>query len=137
MEDNHDTNNNLPVPEPLMPGEDAPSSKPPEHHNAQDKLAEILAHANAQKGLKELKDSNMDRQTIIYFAILLVLFVFSMKFLPHLLVIPVILSVSVIMVRCSMIKKKLDLKEALKDNIVLILLTGLFLFMAIINIIDV
>ena len=74
--------------------------------------------------------------TIVYLLVLLVLFILSMEFLPSFLVIPVIMSFLVIKVLLAMKKQDLDLKGAIKDNIVLVLLTGLFVFLAILNIFD-
>ena len=78
----------------------------------------------------------MQTNTIVYLLVLLVLFILSMEFLPSFLVIPVIMSFLVIKVLLAMKKQDLDLKGAIKDNIVLVLLTGLFVFLAILNIFD-
>lgn len=125
--------------EPLMPGEDAPY-KPDEqctdHKDGVDRIEDILIREKINQGKTELKESRMQRDALISMAVLLVLFFFSMEFLPAFLAIPVILAFSVIKVRSSMKKKSLDLKEAVNDNIVLVLLTGLFVYLAFLNIVD-
>ena len=129
----------LPVLEPLMPGEDTPSdpiSQYRDHQNAEDIIADIMAQAHIKRGKAELRESMMQTNTIVYLLILLVLFILSMEFLPSFLVIPVIMSFLVIKVLLAMKKQDLDLKGAIKDNIVLVLLTGLFVFLAILNILD-
>ena len=129
----------LPVLEPLMPGEDTPSepiSQDRNHQNTEDKIAEIMAQAHIKRGKAELRESMMQTNTIVYLLVLLVLFILSMEFLPSFLVIPVIMSFLVIKVLLAMKKQDLDLKGAIKGNIVLVLLTGLFAFLAILNILD-
>ena len=129
----------LPVLEPLMPGEDPPPepiSQYRNHQNTEDKIAEIMAQAHIKRGKAELRESMMQTNTIVYLLVLLVLFILSMEFLPSFLVIPVIMSFLVIKVLLAMKKQDLDLKGAIKDNIVLALLTGLFVFLAILNIFD-
>ena len=129
----------LPVLEPLMPGEDTPSepiSQYRDNQNAEDKIAEIMAQAHIKRGKAELRESMMQTNTIVYLLILLVLFILSMEFLPSFLVIPVIMSFLVIKVLLAMKKQDLDLKGAIKENIVVVLLTGLFVFLAVLNIFD-
>ena len=129
----------LPVLEPLMPGGDTPSepiSQYVNHQNTEDKIAEIMAQAHIKRGKAELRESMMQTNTIVYLLVLLVLFILSMEFLPPFLVIPVIMSFLVIKVLLAMKKQDLELKGAIKDNIVLVLLTGLFVFLAILNIFD-
>ncbi|MBR6986181.1 MAG: hypothetical protein IKH75_22165, partial [Ruminococcus sp.] len=84
----------------------------------------------------ELRESMMQTNTIVYLLILLVLFILSMEFLPSFLVIPVIMSFLVIKVLLAMKKQDLDLKGSIKENIVVVLLTGLFVFLAVLNIFD-
>ena len=139
MSDKLNNTDELPVLEPLMPGEDTPSepiSQYGNHQNTEDKIAEIMAQANIKRGKSELRESMMQTNTIVYLLVLLVLFILSMEFLPSFLVIPVIMSFVVIKVLLAMKKQDLDLKGALKNNIVLVLLTGLFVFLAILNIFD-
>jgi hypothetical protein len=139
MSDKLNNTEELPVLEPLMPGEDTPSepiSQYGNHQNAEDKIAEIMAQAHIKRGKAELQESMMQTNTIVYLLILLVLFILSMEFLPSFLVIPVIMSFLVIKVLLALNKQNLDLKGAIKDNIVLVLLTGLFVFLAILNIFD-
>ena len=129
----------LPVLEPLMPGEDTPSEPIPQyrdHQNAEDKIADIMEQAHIKRGKAELRESMMQTNTIVYLLILLVLFILSMEFLPPFLVIPVIMSFLVIKVLLAMKKQDLDLKGAIKENIVVVLLTGLFVFLAVLNIFD-
>ena len=138
---NNKLNNNdeLPVLEPLMPGEDPPSepiSQYGNHQNTEDKIAEIMAQAHIKRGKAELRESMMQTNTIVYLLILLVLFILSMEFLPSFLVIPVIMSFLVIKVLLAMKKQDLDLKGSIKENIVVVLLTGLFVFLAVLNIFD-
>lgn len=126
----------LPTIEPLMPGEDSVPSKQPEQNinydDASTRMYEILAETRIKEEVKKrIESEKIKRDTIIYFIVLFVLFILSMLFLPKLLVIPIILSLSVINVRFSMVKQNLDLKEAIKDNSVLTLLTGLFVFLAV------
>ena len=104
--------------------------------NTEDKIAEIMAQAHIKRGKSELRESMMQTNTIVYLLILLVLFILSMEFLPSFLVIPVIMSFLVIKVLLAMKKQDLDLKRAIKENIVVVLLTGLFVFLAILNIFD-
>ena len=139
MSDKLNNTDELPVLEPLMPGEDTPSepiSQYGNHQNTEDKIAEIMAQANIKRGKSELRESMMQTNTIVYLLVLLVLFILSMEFLPSFLVIPVIMSFVVIKVLLAMKKQDLDLKGVLKNNIVLVLLTGLFVFLAILNIFD-
>ena len=140
MSDKFNSADELPVLEPLMPGEATPSepiSQYGNHHNNEDKTAEeILAQARINKGKAELRESMMQTDTIVYLLVSLVLFFLSMEFLPPFLVIPVIMSFLVIKVLLAMKKQDLDLKEAMRDNIVLVLLTGLFVFLAFLNIFD-
>ena len=139
MSDKLNNTGELPVLEPLMPGEDPPSepiSQDRNHHNTEDKIAEIMAQAHIKRGKAELRESMMQTNTIVYLLVLLVLFILSMEFLPSFLVIPVIMSFLVIKVLLAMKKQDLDLKGAIKGNIVLVLLTGLFVFLAILNILD-
>ena len=129
----------LPVLGPLMPGEDPPSepiSQYGNHQNTEDKIAEIMAQAHIKRGKAELRESMMQTNTIVYLLILLVLFILSMEFLPSFLVIPVIMSFLVIKVLLAMKKQDLDLKGAIKENIVVVLLTGLFVFLAVLNFFD-
>ena len=66
----------LPVLEPLMPGEDTPSepiSQYRDHQNAEDKIADIMAQAHIKRGKAELRESMMQTNTIVYLLILLVL----------------------------------------------------------------
>ena len=129
----------LPVLEPLMPGEDPPSepiSQYGNHQNTEDKIAEIMAQVHIKRGKSELRESMMQTNTIVYLLILLVLFILSMEFLPSFLVIPVIMSFLVIKVLLAMKKQDLDLKGTIKENIVVVLLTGLFVFLAVLNIFD-
>ena len=139
MSDKLNNTDELPVLEPLMPGEDTPPepiSQYRNHQNTEDKIAEIMAQAHIKRGKSELRESIMQTNTIVYLLVLLVLFILSMEFLPSFLVIPVIMSFLVIKVLLAMKKQDLDLKGAIKDNIVLVLLTGLFVFLAILNILD-
>ena len=139
MSDKLNNTGELPVLEPLMHGEDPPSepiSQDRNHQNTEDKIAEIMAQAHIKRGKAELRESMMQTNTIVYLLVLLVLFILSMEFLPSFLVIPVIMSFLVIKVLLAMKKQDLDLKGAIKDNIVLVLLTGLFVFLAILNIFD-
>lgn len=139
MSDKLNNTDELPVLEPLMPGEDTPSepiSQDRNHQNTEDKIAEIMAQAHIKRGKAELRESMMQTNTIVYLLVLLVLFILSMEFLPSFLVIPVIMSFLVIKVLLAMKKQDLDLKGAIKGNIVLVLLTGLFVFLAILNILD-
>lgn len=139
MSDKLNNTGELPVLEPLMPGEDPPSepiSQDRNHQNTEDKVAEIMAQAHIKRGKAELRESMMQSNTIVYLLVLLVLFILSMEFLPSFLVIPVIMSFLVIKVLLAMKKQDLDLKGAIKGNIVLVLLTGLFFFLAILNILD-
>lgn len=139
MSDKFNSTDELPVLEPLMPGEDTPSepiSQYGNHQNNEDKIAEILAQAHINKGKAELRESMMQTDTIVYLLVLLVLFILSMEFLPSFLVIPVTMSFLVIKVLLAMKKQDLDLKGAMRDNIVLVLLTGLFVFVAFLNIVD-
>ena len=136
---NNTDTDELPVLEPLMPGEDTPSepiSQYGNHQNTEDKIADIMAQAHIKRGKAELRESMMQTNTIVYLLVLLVLFILSMEFLPPFLVIPVIMSFLIIKVLLAMKKQDLDLKGAIKDNIVLVLLTGLFVFLAILNIFD-
>ena len=118
---NNTDTDELPVLEPLMPGEDTPSEP----------ISQYI-----KRGKSELRESMMQTNTIVYLLVLLVLFILSMEFLPPFLVIPVIMSFLIIKVLLAMKKQDLDLKRAIKDNIVLVLLTGLFVFLAILNIFD-
>lgn len=139
MSDKLNSTDELPVLEPLMPGEDTQYehiSQYGNHQNTEDKIADIMVQAHIKRGKSELRQSMMQTNTIVYLLVLLVLFILSMKFLPSFLVIPVIMSFLVIKVLLAMKKQDLDLKVAIKDNIVLVLLTGLFVFLAILNIID-
>ena len=139
MSDKLNNTDELPVLEPLMPGEDTPSesiSQYGNHQNTEDKIAEIMAQAHIKRGKSELRESMMQTNTIVYLLVLLVLFILSMEFLPSFLVIPVIMSFLVTKVLLAMKKQDLELKGAIKDNIVLVLLTGLFVFLAILNIFD-
>lgn len=139
MSDKLNNTDELPVLEPLMPGEDTPSepvSQYGNHQNTEDKIAEIMDQAHIKRGKSELRESMMQTNTIVYLLILLVLFILSMEFLPPFLVIPVIMSFLIIKVLLAMKNQDLDLKVAIKDNIVLVLLTGLFVFLAILNIFD-
>ena len=140
MSDKFNSADELPVLEPLMPGEDAPSSISPDrdesYQNAKEKAEEILAEAHIKKGKAKLRESMMQTDTIVYLLVLLVLFFLSMEFLPSFLVIPVIMSFLVIKVLLAMKKQDLDLKGAMRDNIVLVLLTGLFVFLAFLNTVD-
>ena len=139
-ENNHESvDGTLPKLEPLMPEEDTPSepiSQYGNHRSNEYKIEEILAQARINKGKAELRESMMQTDTIVYLLVSLVLFFLSMEFLPSFLVIPVIMSFLVIKVLLTMKKQDLDLKEAMRDNIVLVLLTGLFVFLAILNIVD-
>ena len=139
MSDKFNSDDELPVLEPLMPGEDTPSepiSQYGNHQNNENKTAEILARAHINKGKAELRESRMQTDTIVFLLVLGVLFVLSMSFLPSFLVIPVVMSFSVIKVLLAMKKQDLDLKGAMRNNIVLVLLTGLFVFLAFLNIVD-
>ena len=139
MSDKLNNTDELPILEPLMPGEDSqpePISQYENHQNTEDKIAEIMAQAHIKRGKAELRESMMQTNTIVYLLVLLVLFILSMEFLPSFLVIPVIMSFLVIKVLLAMKKQDLDLKGAIKGNIVLVLLTGLFVFLAILNIFD-
>ncbi|WP_028518411.1 hypothetical protein [Ruminococcus flavefaciens] len=139
MSDKLNNTGESPVLEPLMPGEDPqpePISQDRNHQNTEDKIAEIMAQAHIKRGKAELRESMMQSNTIVYLLVLLVLFILSMEFLPSFLVIPVIMSFLVIKVLLAMKKQDLDLKGAIKGNIVLVLLTGLFVFLAILNILD-
>ena len=139
MSDKLNSADELPVLEPLMPGEDTPAepiSQYGNHQNNEAKIEEILAQARINKGKAELRESKMQTDTIVCLLVLLVLFFLSMEFLPSFLVIPVIMSFLVIKVLLAMKKQDLDLKGALRDNIVLVLFTGLFVFLAILNIVD-
>ena len=139
MSDKLNNTGELPVLEPLMHGEDPPSepiSQDRTHQDTEDKIAEIMAQAHIKRGKAELRESMMQTNTIVYLLVLLILFILSMEFLPSFLVIPVIMSFLVIKVLLAMKKQDLDLKEAIKGNIVLVLLTGLFVFLAILNILD-
>ena len=139
MSDKLNSTDELPVLESLMPGEDTQYehiSQYGNHQNTEDKIADIMVQAHIKRGKSELRQSMMQTNTIVYLLVLLVLFILSMKFLPSFLVIPVIMSFLVIKVLLAMKKQDLDLKVAIKDNIVLVLLTGLFVFLAILNIID-
>ncbi len=138
---NNNDDASLPTIEPFMPGEDSVPSKQPEQNinydDASTRMYEILAEARIKEAVKQRRESeNRNRDTITYLVVLFVLLFLSISFLPKFLVIPIILSLSVIKVRFSMIKQNLNLKEALKDNIVLILLTGLFVFLAVLFIFD-
>ena len=139
MSDKLNNTDELPVLEPLMPGEDTPSepvSQYGNHLNTEDKVAEIMTQAHIKRGKSELRESMMQTDTIVYLLVLLVLFILSMEFLPSFLVIPVIMSFLVTKVLLAMKKQDLELKGAIKDDIVLVLLTGLFVFLAILNIFD-
>ena len=139
MSDKFNSADELPVLEPLMPGEDTPAepiSQYGNHQNNEAKIEEILAQARINKGKAELRESKMQTDTIVCLLVLLVLFFLSMEFLPSFLVIPVIMSFLVIKVLLAMKKQDLDLKGAMRDNIVLVLFTGLFVFLAILNIVD-
>ena len=139
MSDKFDNADELPVLEPLMPGEDTPSepiSQNGNHQNNVNKTAEILAEAHINKGKAELRESRMQTDTIVYLLVLGVLFMLSMSFLPSFLVIPVIMSFFIIKVLLAMKKQDLDLKGAMRNNIILVLLTGLFVFLAFLNIVD-
>ncbi len=139
MSDKLNNTGELPVLEPLMPGEDPPSepiSQDRNHQNTEDKIAEIMAQAHIKRGKAELRESMMQTNTIVYLLVLLVLFILSMEFLPSFLVIPVIMSFLVIKVLLAMKKQDLDLKGAIKENIVVVLLTGLFVFLSVLNIFD-
>lgn len=139
-ENNHESGNGtLPKLEPLMPVENTPSepiSQYGNHRSNENKIEEILAQARINKGKAELRESKMQTDTIVYLLVSLVLFILSMEFLPSFLVIPVIMSFLVIKVLLDMKKQDLDLKEAMRNNIVLVLLTGLFVFLAFLNIVD-
>jgi hypothetical protein len=87
-----------------------------------------MAQAHIKRGKAELREIMMQTNTIVYLLILLILFILSMEFLPSFLVIPVIMSFLVIKVLLAMKKQDLDLKGAIKENIVVVLLTGLFVF---------
>ena len=78
----------------------------------------------------------MQTDTIICFAVLGVIFVLSMEFLPSILAIPAIMSFLVIKVLLGIKRDGYDLKGALGENIALVLLTGLFVFLALLNISD-
>ena len=139
MSDKLNNTDELPVLEPLMPGEDTPSepiSQYGNHQNTEDKIAEIMAQAHIKRGKAELRESMMQTNTIVYLLVLLVLFILSMEFLPSFLVRPVIMSFLVIKVLLAMKKQDLDLKGTIKENIVVVLLTGLFVFLAVLNIFD-
>ena len=139
MNDKLNNTDELPVLEPLMSGEDTPSepvSQYRNHQDTEDKIAEVMAQAHIKRGKAELRESIMQTNTIVYFFVLFILFILSMEFLPPFLVIPVIMSFLIIKVLLAMKKQDLDLKGAIKDNIVLVLLTGLFVFLAILNIFD-
>ena len=129
----------LPKLEPLMPGEDTPSepiSQYGNHRSYEYKIEEIFDQARINKGKAELREIKMQTDTIVYWLVSLALFFLSMEFLPSFLVIPVIMSFLVIKVLLTMKKQDLDLKEAMRDNSVLVVLTGLFVFLAILNIVD-
>ena len=139
MYEKPDNTDKLPVLEPLMSGEDTPYEPAPQyagHQNNEDKMAEILAQAHIKRGKSELRESMMQTDTIVYLLVLLVLFFISMEFLPSFLVIPAIMSFLVIKVLLAVKRQGLDLKGAMRDNMVLVLLTGLFVFVALLNIVD-
>lgn len=77
-ENDYDMNDDmLPILEPLMPGEELPSFKPPEmgdsNQNVEEKIAEIFAQTNTRKELMELKDSLMEGKTLVLLGIFHVL----------------------------------------------------------------
>ncbi|MBQ8967983.1 hypothetical protein [Ruminococcus sp.] len=139
MRDDINGTDELSVLEPLMSGEytsyeDTATYR--EHLDTEDKISEIMAHAHIKRGRSELRESLMQTDTIISFAVLGVIFVLSMEFLPSIPAIPAIMSFLVIKVLLVMKRDGYDLKGALRENIALALLTGLFLFLAILNISD-
>ncbi len=139
MRDDIHGTDELPVLEPLMSGEDTASenvSQYREHLDTEDKISEIMAHAHIKRGKSELRESLMQTDTIICFAVLGVIFVLSMEFLPSILAIPAIMSFLVIKVLLAIKRDGYDLKGALGENIALVLLTGLFVFLALLNISD-
>ena len=139
MRDDIHGTDELPVLEPLMSGEDTASenvSQYREHLDTEDKISEIMAHAHIRRGKSELRESLMQTDTIICFAVLGVIFVLSMEFLPSILAIPAIMSFLVIKVLLAIKRDGYDLKGALGENIALVLLTGLFVFLALLNISD-
>ena len=139
MRDDIHGTDELPVLEPLMSGEDTASenvSQYREHLDTEDKISEIMAHAHIKRGKTELRESLMQTDTIICFAVLGVIFVLSMEFLPSILAIPAIMSFLVIKVLLAIKRDGYDLKGALGENIALVLLTGLFVFLALLNISD-
>lgn len=140
-ENDYDMNDDtLPILEPLMPGEDAPSSRPPDrdesYQNAKEKVAEIFAQTNARKGLMELNDSLMEGKTLVLLGIFLVLFCITMEFMPHWLIIPMMIMPPAFGIGMRMFKQNMPFQKAVGDCKVHIVLSICFLVIGIMCLLD-
>lgn len=140
-ENDYDMNDDtLPILEPLMPGENTPSSRPPDrdesYQNPKEKVAEIFAQTNARKGLMELNDSLMEGKTLVLLGIFLVLFFITMEFMPHWLIIPMMIMPTAFGIGMRMFKQNMPFQKAVGDCKVHIVLSIGFLMIGIMCLLD-
>ena len=128
------TDNELPCLEPLMPGEDDPSSQAQERYiSYSDAIREtnsILAEAEALRTQKELKKADMKKQARTLLLIFIALYLYAHIFLVHWAAFLAMLLPAAIGIGTRIFKRNMSFRDAAKDCTVCLLLTALFCFIS-------